>query len=397
MSRPAAAALLLSTLLVAAGVRADETGPRCGEGRCEQARPWDAPRLRERSPKTPRAGGGTAEGEVPPEYLSHDGGWIRFAYHPSARERVRPLIAHANDVRAELSALLGRAVLPRVEVRVAAVPAEMTRLAPADLPSYAPAVAISEMGLIVMSLSSPLSLEPPDLEALFRHQLAHLALDEALGEDGPAAPRRAAVPRWFHEGFAVHAGRDFAALRVRSMTVAALRQRITALSALEVSFPHEAPEGSVAYAQAADFVRFLLDGERGDALPELVRRLRDGQQFEEALGAAYQSSPEALEAAWRRDVAKKYGFVPVLGAGALVWLIVAAVAVLRRVRGKRREQLLQARRSRRELRLATAERARALLARERGEKKRPIDRLDTIPPEAEVPKIEHGGRWHTLH
>jgi hypothetical protein len=399
--RRAAAVTAFLVALIAAGPAHGDAGTGCATGSCEEPRPWDAPRLREGAAR-PSAGADAPSGRgelppVPPEYLTQDGGWIQFAYHPSARERVRPLIARANDVRAELSALLGRGLLPHVEVRVAAVPAEMARLAPSELPGYAPAVAISELGLVVMSLSSPLSLEPPDLEALFRHQLAHLALDEALGEAGPSSPRRASVPRWFHEGFAVQAGGDHSALRARTMTIASLRQRIAPMSMLEVSFPHEAPEGSVAYAQAADFVRFLLGSERRAALPDLVRRLREGEPFQQALGAAYQSSPEALEAAWRRDVAKHYSFVPVLGAAALLWLVAAAVAVARRVRNQRKERLLEARRSRRDARMATAEKNARESLREQRAKKRARDRLDQMPIETEVPKIEHGGRWHTLH
>src|SRR5262249_18257305 len=150
-------------------------------------RPYDAPRV-DPAAKLP---------EVPAEYLPHDGGWIHFAYHPSARKRVRALIADAPRARAELAATLGAEVLTSVEVRLAALTAEMARLAPVELPSYAPGVALANQNAIILSVTSPLSLEPSDLDEHFRHELAHLALDDAA-HGHP-------LPRWFHEGFATYA------------------------------------------------------------------------------------------------------------------------------------------------------------------------------------------------
>src|SRR5262245_32040383 len=62
---------------------------------------------------------------IPVSFLSTDGGWIQFQYPPSARERVGPLIAEADDLRAELADILGQAPLDDIEVRIARGPEEM--------------------------------------------------------------------------------------------------------------------------------------------------------------------------------------------------------------------------------------------------------------------------------
>src|SRR5262249_43387821 len=67
-----------------------------------------------------------------PSFLSHDDriGWVQFFYPPSARDRVAPLIAQADDLRAELAEDLGQTPIDGVEVRVARVLEEMGTLAP---------------------------------------------------------------------------------------------------------------------------------------------------------------------------------------------------------------------------------------------------------------------------
>ncbi|MEZ4308795.1 MAG: hypothetical protein R3F14_12215 [Polyangiaceae bacterium] len=104
-------------------------------------------------------------------------------------------------------------MLERVEVRVAAVPAEMVSLAPGEVPASAETVTFFPQRLIVMSVLSPTASAPLDVQTALTHALAHLALDEAAA----GAP----VPPWFHEGFAVHA-EGFDLTRSRKLIDAAL-------------------------------------------------------------------------------------------------------------------------------------------------------------------------------
>src|SRR5882672_1609836 len=94
---------------------------------------------------------------VPVSFLSHDGGWITFQYPPSARDRVGPLIQHADDLRAELAVLLGQPVLDGVEVRVARGPDELSTLAPEKMPPPRAATfaCYPALKLAVLSLGNP--------------------------------------------------------------------------------------------------------------------------------------------------------------------------------------------------------------------------------------------------
>jgi hypothetical protein len=363
-ARFAVAAALWST-----GVLAAELA-----GAAPRARPYDAPEVEVARAQVPR---------VPADYQTHDDAGIRFAYAPLAGDRVRPLIAKAPTIRSELSNLLGREVLASIEIRIAAAHSEMNRVAPADLPGYATAGAFFKQGLIVMSLTSPLSLEARDLEPWLRHALAHAALDEAAGGNP--------LPRWLHEGFAIEHAGERAAARAEALCLASLGERMIPLRELDAHFPADAPPGALAFAQAADLTRFLLDGKR-ERFQAMLERVRAGEGADTALQLAYGSDAPQLELSWRRAVAKRYAFLPVLLGATLLWIVIAMGLFARRLRARRKA--LANRRSRRFI----EREARAALATARlRTPTEPEEIMDPIPLEADVPKVEHDGQWYTLH
>jgi hypothetical protein len=350
-------------------------------------RPYDAPAAPAQRAAVP---------EVTPEYASIDEAGIKLVYHPLARERAHALLTRAIAVRAELTAQLGREVLGAVEIRVAAAPAQMTGLSPVELPPGITAAAFSDAHLVVMSLASPSSLEPPDLDEWMRHELAHLALDEAiLGHD---------VPRWFHEGYAVHVSGEDAAQRAETLALASLRDRVLALRDVEARFPDGPPGASIAAAQAADFARFLVERQGRERFPALIERLRAGEAFERALPAAYGGDLGRIELLWRREMARRYSFVPVFAGAMIVWIVVALGVLARRRRlalAPPRERPVEGRRPR-PSRAAPARPSLAPLpslavARAVAAEYVEDEGGEPIPPDPEVPKVEHDGRWYTLH
>lgn len=363
-----------------------------GTNHAAPSRPYDAP-LAEK-----------ARSAVPPRptgYLEHEEGGFSFSYHPSARERVRAAIPAVLQARVALGAELGRDVLAGVEIRVAAVPDEMRTLGPVeDVPAYAPALVYSKHRLVVTSLRSPRSPEPTDLGATLRHALAHLALDEAL-EHRP-------VPVWLHEGHAAFFAGDAATTRAQALVLATLKRRLLPLSELEASFPADAPEASLAYAESADLARFLTDKPRRGAFAAMISKIRDGESFELSLASAYEVNAPALEQSWRKDVARRYGFLPVFLAGAAVWVVFGVILFMRRAAERRREQARflarKAQRPRQQLdadviAVATGPAAMRMTAESviAELNARENEGGTTMLPETDVPKVEHEGDWHTLH
>ena len=236
-----------------------------------------------------------------------DLGWLRVAYPPSAHERVQPLLDEADEVKAQLADELGQPVLTRtVEVRIARSPEDMASLAPSEIPppSYASAVALPGLRLVLLSMRAPVSEEGTDLGELFRHELAHIAIDDATGSKH--------VPLWFNEGYAVHASNERPLDRAETLSNASLWKTILPLKDLDRGFPADHYEVSVAYAESADFVRYLLRQADRARFAAMIDRTRKGEEFDHALTDSYGTDQRRLEYEWREELAKRYTFWPVL-------------------------------------------------------------------------------------
>jgi hypothetical protein len=346
----------------------------------------------------PHAGDDVRVPPAPPSFNTYDGGWIRFAYPPSVRERVQPLIADADLVRSELQARLGQPVLRRVNVYVARTPGEMATFAPdgAPFPKYAAGVAYSKIGLVLLTISPVYPNSRHDLLEIFKHELSHVALDDAV--DGMA------VPRWFNEGFAVFASGESSFTRLQTLWIATLGDDLLTLDHLDRSFPTDPTDASIAYAEAADVVRFLMRDQERHRFNSLIDRIRRGQSFDRALNDAYGSDPTTLEYEWREEVAKRYTFWPVFFSGTMVWFGALGLFVWGWRRRRRRNKETLARWAKEEAaedelkrrRERGEEQARVHIVLSRASERAPRLR-GPIPSETDVPKVEHDGQWHTLH
>lgn len=324
------------------------------------------PRLADVACETASDAGCDTKTEVFTEYFVEDHDGFRIAYHPAARERVRDVAPKLDAIRAELASLVGARVLADVEIRVAALPIEVDRLAPVVSGPAHGGVTLVSQSLIVVSLAGS-EAAGEDLEESLRHHLAHLAVAEAT--------RGGDVPPWFEEGFAVAFARSRSWSRYAELELATLAGDPPSLAELQGSRRDARTE-----ALAADFVRFAREEE---AIAPLLQRLREGSSFDAAAEEAFGVDPSSIERAWRRDVMRRYGILPLAVLGALLLLAVLTLrwAHKRRLRRKERRE-------------RNAHRARSrVLARRRETKVRvPAHVVDH-----EVPRVEHDGSWHTLH
>jgi hypothetical protein len=336
---------------------------------------------------------------VPSGFNTFDAGWVRFIYHPSSRERVQSLIAQADAVRHELIARLGFPVLREVRVEIARTPGEMATFAPAGAPypDYAAGVAYSELGLVLLSLAPVHPGTEQDLAEVFRHELAHVALHDAV--------KGASIPRWFNEGFAVLASGENSFARMKTMLMANVGGSLIPLHDLERSFPSDETQAQVAYAEAVDVVRFLVRREDVHRFHALVQRMREGQAFDQSVLSAYGVELSTLELEWRDDVSRRYTFWPILLSGTGFWVVALGVFVWAWRRRRRRDRLTLQRWAREEaaedlqrVRWAQSEAARVHIVLSHGTDMTasPVPSVPSLP-EVEVPRIEHDGQWHTLH
>ncbi len=335
---------------------------------------------------------------MPAGYTMERIGAVHWTYPTTAEPEAKAL---AGDVDAAWNALADRfgvRVSPNLDLRIAINPEQMQALAPPGhrLPSYASGVAYPEEGLILLSFTAPRSFERPDMERLLVHELTHVALYRAVSGR--------AVPRWLSEGIAVHQANENTIARIRTLWEGTLAGRLAPLSHLDQRFGAQHGTVDLAYAQSADLVAFMLNGD-GDALRfrSLVAHMRGGEAFEPAFAKAYGFTLSELERAWRERVGRRFGRWPSLLVGlSAVWAFGALLLLVGYVRVRRRQR-------------ETLERWAVEEA--------PIEALEVPPPppvvsapppargpddvldawqekqrrDGELPTVTHEGRNYTLH
>lgn len=420
MGRAAARLVVLFVLLFALPrpIRAAQPSPTASaevrQGRTQLAPPKDfaataedpseaaatVSRLPSSVADAPQAGKGVLRlPPVPTGFNTYDAGWVRFVYHPSSRERVQPLIAQAESVRHELVERLGFPVLSEVRVQIARTPGEMATFAPsgAPYPEYAAGVAYSELGLVLLSLTPVHAGTEHDLAEVFRHELAHIALHDAVSGQP--------VPRWFNEGFAMFASGESSFKRMQTLAMSTIGGSLIPLHDLEGSFPNDETKALVAYAQAQDVLRFLVRREDAHRFRALITELREGKSLEGAVLDAYGVELSTLEFEWREDAARRYTIWIFLLSGSFVWVIALGVFIWAWRRRRRRDKVVLQRWAREEA-AEDVQRARLALRTEAArvhivlaKAAEPAPNLALPPPmaEVEIPVVEHDGSWHTLH
>jgi hypothetical protein len=327
-----------------------------------------------------------ALGDLPSDFDRIEAGWIVLEFPASVRLRIEPLVKEAEELRARLSSDLGQPVLRDVLVRVARNPEQMAAIAPRGYRpfGYAAGMAYPSKHVILLSLQAPDTWEAPDLTELLDHELTHVALTDGVGGQH--------IPRWFDEGFAIHESGELPWRRFQVLLDASLSRHLIPLSELDRAFPDSGSEVGVAYAESADFVRFLMrDGDRA-RFGSLVQRVRAGIDFDRALEDAYGASPRVLEYQWREEVGHHVGLIPAVTGGGVLWVLIVALSVAAWARRRKRAQEKLAQWAREEAEAAAAAAPPAP----------PLGSSD--PPGASVPHripsvpvVEHEGRWYTLH
>ncbi len=284
--------------------------------------------------------------ERPADYSEVRRDTVTWEFPEQARDEVRPLMQLWRETWDRIESDLGEELDSRMRVRVGRNASEMHALAPQGMPppAYAVGVAYPELGLILLTLTAPVGGDIPDIEKVFAHEISHVALHRAV--------RGQPLPRWFSEGLAIHQARELSFERAKVLMRATYSHERIPLRDLSGRFPSRAYQVDLAYAQSADIVRYLLADERGpDKLRRLVRGVRDGASFADALQTAYYVRPAELEREWIEDLRSRNRLFPVLVGGSIAWVLAALLlpfAYVRRRKRARRKLALMALREERE-------------------------------------------------
>jgi len=160
------------------------------------------------------------------------------------------------------------------------------------------------------------------IESVAAHEIAHVVLHHKLGDVEP--------PRWLDEGLAVYMGREPLFSRVELLVPIGLTGRSIPFRSLQQEFPESPGPAATAYAESGDFVRFLMayQGSGYKRFMDYIELMSRGADPDNALQAAYGKSLFDLETEWLKHVRRTYGFLSAVSGGALLWFLIAVLAIL---------------------------------------------------------------------
>jgi len=197
-------------------------------------------------------------------------------------------------------------------------------------PEWGAAIAVPDEQRIVMQGGNAGSGAGNPMQVL-RHELAHLALHEFLGN---------LPPRWFDEGYASYSAGEWGRDEVLETNIALALHGVPPLDSLDAWFTGGAQGAGAAYALGYRAVAELaaLDPERGLAL--FFRYWRETGSMDRAMRAAYGITADAFDQRWRSRTMRRYGALALLAnasvAFGLMGLLILPLYLVRLRRKRRR-------------------------------------------------------------
>jgi hypothetical protein len=221
---------------------------------------------------------------------------------------------------------------PRQHVLIAIAPdaARFRAWVGPEAPEWGAAIAFPESRRIVMQGRRASSDAGAPIEVL-RHELAHLALHERLGNK---------PPRWFDEGYASVAAREWRREDVLAANVALALRGTPSLDQLEEGFRGGSAAAQSAYALSYRAVTELasLDPQRGLSL--FFKYWEDGRSLDAAVRQSFGVTLAGFEKEYQSRTKRRYGGLALFADLSIVMLVLTLLILpflfARRARDRRR-------------------------------------------------------------
>lgn len=202
-------------------------------------------------------------------------------------------------------------------------------------PSWVSGFADGQAWTIVVFPARVPSYPDRNLEALVRHEVAHILVDAAAGGRS--------VPRWFHEGVATVAAREWGLEDGARYAMAVVGRRERTTEDLDEGFAAGGRRAARAYALSAAFVRMLESDHGPDVTARVLERVRRGTAFRSAYREATGEPLARAERRFFRDRAFWHTWVPFLTSSVALWMGITVLALWAFARRRARSAEMYAR------------------------------------------------------
>jgi hypothetical protein len=260
--------------------------------------------------------------------LRIDSGRFTVLFYPADRS----MAAAALEAAARRDAFPGLPPgMQRIVIQIAPDAAVFREWAGNETRRWAAAVAFVDQHRVVVQGGRPNADAGNPIQVL-RHELAHIALHDAVGD---------AAPRWFSEGYASFAAGEDRDDGFLATNVALLFRTLPTLAGLDsMLVSANATEARAGYALALRAVSDLavLDRERG--LERLLAAMRERGSFDLATRRVFAMTTEQFERDWQRRTRWRFAFLAV-GVDSAAGITLLLLCLLPLWRSRRRAQRLR--------------------------------------------------------
>jgi hypothetical protein len=197
-------------------------------------------------------------------------------------------------------------------------------------PEWGAAITFPESRRVVMQGRSA-SADAGDPREVFRHELAHLALHEYLGD---------LPPRWFDEGYASYAAREWSREDMVAVNLALAVRGTPNFKDLDARFEGGTTSAQSAYALAYRAVVDLARLDTAHGLSRFFENWRSEQSMDAAIRSTYGLTLAGFEQRWQQRTRRRYGALALIGdvtlSGVFLVIFVVPLYVARRRRDRKR-------------------------------------------------------------
>lgn len=219
---------------------------------------------------------------------------------------------------------------PREHVLIAIAPntATFREWAGPRAPEWGAALAFPDSRRIIIQ-GSAAPADAGDPVEVVRHELAHLALHEYLGDN---------IPRWFDEGYASYSAHELTRNDALAANLALALRGVPTLTELEQYFSQGATTARAGYALATNAVADMaqLDPEHG--LSRLLAAWRETGSLDRALRRADGMTLDGFEVDWRKRARRRYGALALMEDLTLLGILFVVFALPLWVARRRRDR-----------------------------------------------------------
>lgn len=280
------------------------------------------------------------------EWQTSRSGAFVFHYPSDERKLANYLGGLSRQIENRVAEDLGLDGLDEIRVFIASTHEDFHSLQPPGRKAEKWAAALAYPSEDRILLKSPRLLigGRPRYEQIFLHEVAHIALEQAVRRamQGDAdresitqpGPHASGIPRWLHEGYAIHVAREWSPTREVLLTRAVLRGKLIPLGRLASGFPEDEELAGLAYAQSADLVHHLIRTYGREAFHDFVIALGKGYRFGHASRKILGEDFHTVEKRWLSHLKTRYTWVPLLTSTGTLWFLATLVFLAAYVRKK---------------------------------------------------------------